>query len=200
MYIRSIFAFDITKMYIASHDLQKFIKEDQSTFDLVIVESFFQECTIAIGHKYNAPVVSIIPVAPWSGPSSWAANPTDVSYIKDFILNAGKSMDFRERLINTFIGMYSTFIEPNLYIPKMENMMNEYFQYPGYENRPSLSEMLKNISLSLIDSDLMILSPRPYVPSFIEVPGIHLQPLKEFDKVFYSCFYIQQYNHFLNIL
>lgn len=196
MYIRSIFAFDITKMYIASQDLQKFIKEDQSTFDLVIVESFFQECTIAIGHKYNAPVISIIPVAPWSSPSSWAANPMDVSYIKDFIINAGKSMDFRERLINTFIGMYSTFIEPILYIPKMENMMNEYFQYPGYENRPSLPEMLKNISLSLIDSDLMILSPRPYVPSFIEVPGIHLQPLKEIDKVFYSCFYIQQYNHF----
>lgn len=183
--MRSVFALDVTEMYVSPQDVQKFIKEDQSTFDLVIVESFFQECTIAMGHKYNAPVIGIIPVAPWPGSSRWSANPSDFSYIKDFIMDGGKSMDFWERLINTLIGCYSTFVEPTLYIPKMENLMNKYFQYPGYENRPTMSEMLKNISLNLIDSDLMILSPRPYVPSFIEVPGIHIRPLQEINQVFY---------------
>jgi|UniRef100_A0A2S2R0G2 glucuronosyltransferase len=163
--------------------VQKFIKEDQSSFDLVIVESFFQECTVAMGHKYGAPVINIIPVAPWVSPSMPAANPLEFSYIKDFVLDAGKSLDFFSRLANTIVGLYGLLVEPNVYLRKMENMMNDYFQYPGHENRPPLTEMLKNISLSLIDSDMMILTPRPYVPNFIEVPGIHLLPINDMNEV-----------------
>lgn len=183
VYLRSVIAVKITEAYISSPDVQKFIKEDQSTFDLVIVESFYQECTVAMGHKYEAPVINAIPLAPWVSQSLYAANPQDFSYIKDFKLVSGKSMDFKNRILNTFFGLYGLIAEPLFYLPKMENMMNTYFQYPGYENRPTLTEMLKNVSLSLIDSDVMVLSPRPYVPSFIEVPGIHLRSTNEISKV-----------------
>jgi len=184
--IRSTILVETTLMFISDPVVQKFIKEDQSTFDLVIVESFFQECTVTLGHKYRAPVVSIIPVAPWVSISQWATNPSHFSYIKDFTLDGGKSMNFWERFKNTYLGLYSTFVESITYLPQLENMMNTYFQYSGHENRPSMAEMLKNISLSLIDSDVMILSPRPYVPSFIEVPGIHIQTSMKMNEV--KCF------------
>lgn len=183
IYMRLVTGTSITETYVSSEEVQKFIKEDRSKFDLVIVESFFQECTVAMGHKYGAPVISIIPLAPWVTQSLQAANPLDFSYIKDFKLNAGKSIDFSYRLLNTLFGLYGLWIEPILYLPTMQNFMDKYFQYPGYEDRPPLTEMLKNISLSLIDSDTMILSPRPYVPNFIEVPGIHLQSTKDISKV-----------------
>lgn len=183
LYIRNIIGVHITEIYISSPDVQKFIKEDRSRFDLVIVESFFQECTVAMGHKYGAPVVGIIPLAPWVTQSFHAANPYEFSYIKDFQLNGGKSLDFQSRLLNTLFGLYGLFVEPITYIPRLEKMMNKYFQYPGYENRPSLMQMLKNISLRLIDSDVMILSPRPYIPSFIELPGIHIVPSKKMNEV-----------------
>lgn len=173
----------VTESFLSSSDVKKFIKEDRSTFDLVIVESFFQECTVAMGHKYGAPVISINPLAPWLGPSRWAANPSDSSYIKDFALDEGKTINFQKRILNAIFNVYSTLIEPIIYIPKMEYLMNTHFQYPGYEKRPSMTQMLKNISLSLIDSDIMVLSPRPYVPSFIEVPGIHLKPTQNMNKV-----------------
>lgn len=182
-YMRSVISPDITESYISNSIVQKFIKEDQSTFDLVIVESFFQECTIAMGHKYGAPVISIIPMAPWVSQSLRAANPLDFSYIKDIVLNAGKSLDFLSRSVNVLFGLYGLLVEPIVYLPKMETMMNAYFQYPGHENRPPLTEMLKNVSLSLIDSDVMILTPRPYVPNFIEVPGIHLRSTQEMSEV-----------------
>lgn len=183
VYLRGVIAVKMTEMYISSPSVQKFIKEDQSKFDLVIVESFYQECTVAMGHKYGAPVINIIPLAPWVTQSLYAANPIDLSYIKDFKLVSGKSIDFKNRVLNTFYGLYGLIGEPLFYIPKLEKMMNTYFQYPGYENRPTLTEMLKNVSLSLIDSDVTVLSPRPYVPSFIEVPGIHLRPTNEMSKV-----------------
>ncbi|XP_026819752.1 UDP-glucuronosyltransferase 2B7-like isoform X2 [Rhopalosiphum maidis] len=155
IYMRNVIGINITKNYVSDPVVQKFIKEDQTKFDLVIIESFFQDCTVAMGHKYGAPVISIIPVAPFFTVSRHAANPSDFSYIKDFKLNAGKSLDFQKQIMDT------------------------YFQYPGYENRPTMTEMLENISLSLIDSDVAILSPRPYVPNFIEIPGIHIQPTKK---------------------
>ncbi|XP_050441002.1 UDP-glycosyltransferase UGT4-like isoform X2 [Adelges cooleyi] len=181
-YMRSTIAVENTRMYLSASAVQKFIKEDQSKFDLIIVESFFQEATVAMGHKYGAPVVSIVPVSPWVPTSRWAANPSDLSYIKDFTLDAGKEMDFWARLANTAIGLYGFLIEPITYLPQMEKIMNDCFQYPGYEHRPSMADMLKNISLHLIDSDVMILSPRPYVPSFVEVPGIHLRSYEKMDK------------------
>lgn len=174
---------DWTHKFVSTRDLQKFIVEDRSTFDLVVVESFFQECTVAIGHKYGAPVIGFIPLAPWISPSLHAANPTDFSHVKDYLLNVGKSLDFENRLLNTFCGLYSILIEQISYYPRMANLMNTYFQYPGYETRPTMAEMLRNMSLSLVDSDVMTLSPRPYVPSFVEVPGINLQHTNEMSEV-----------------
>jgi len=185
-FIRSTIIVETTLMFISDPIVQTFITDDQSTFALVIIESFFQECTVALGHKYGAPIISIIPVAPWVSVSQWVANPSHYSYIKDFTMNGGKSMSFWERFTNTYLGLYCTFVESITYLPQLETMMNTYFQYPGHENRPSMVEMLKNISLSLIDSDVMILSPRPYIPSFIEVPGIHIQPSKKIKEV--KCF------------
>jgi len=197
IYMRSRPRTPTTNSSVPTPEVQRFIKEDQTKFDLVIVESFFQDCTVAMGHKYGAPVVSIIPVAPWTSVSRHAANPSDFSYIKDFKLNTGKSLDFPSRLLNTLFGLYGLFVEPITYIPLLEKLMDTYFQYPGYENRPTLTEMLENISLSLIDSDIAILSPRPYVPNFIEIPGIHIQPTKKMSKVLYFdlsvCFLINNY-------
>ncbi|CAI6364338.1 unnamed protein product [Macrosiphum euphorbiae] len=179
---RSTVLVDTTYMFLSDPEVQNFIKYDQSTFDVVIIESFFQECTVALGHKYRAPVISIVPVTPWVSVSRWAGNPSDFSYIKDFMLDGGKSMTFWERFTNSYIGFYCLFVELITYLPKLENMMDTYFQYPGYENRPTMSEMLKNISLSLIDSDVTLFSPRPYIPSFVEVPGIHIRPKKQMDE------------------
>lgn len=181
---RSTVLVDTTYMFLSDPKVQKFIKYDQSTFDLVIIESFFQECTVTLGHKYRAPVISIVPVTPWVSVSRWTGNPSDFSYIKDFMLDGGKSMTFWERFTNSYIGFYCLFVELITYLPKLENVMDTYLQYPGYENRPTMSEMLKNISLSLIDSDVKLFSQRPYIPSFIEVPGIHFRPKKQMDEVF----------------
>lgn len=185
IYIRNVMGLQLTDQYISSPDVQTFIKEDQSTFDLVIVEIFYQECTVALGHKYSAPVVGINPVAPWASQSIFASNPFDFSYIKDYSIQSGKSLNFQNRLFNTFLGLLAVFVDPIIYTPKLENMMNTYFKYPGYKQRPTMTEMLKNISLRLIDSDVMILSSRPYVPSFIEVPGIHIRQVKKINKVWY---------------
>lgn len=198
--VRSTILVDTAEMFISDPVVQQFINEDQSKFDLVVLESFFQECTVALGHKYNAPVVNLLPEAPWVSQSRWAGNPIDFSYIKDFMLDGGKTLNFWDRFTNTYIGLYGLLVEPITYLPQMEKMMHNYFQYPGHENRPTMVEMLKNISLSLIDSDVTILSPRPYVPNFIEIPGIHLQPIKKMNQVLYLMRFIIIFFSFYSVV
>lgn len=176
---------ETTELFLSDSVVQDFIKNDQTKFDLVMVESFFQECTVALGHKYGAPVVNLLPLSPSQSVSRWAANPFEFSYTKDVELDSGKILSFWERATNTYVGLCGRLIDFIIYYPKMENIMNIYFQYSGHENRPTLIDMLKNISLHLIDSDVMILSPRPYMPSFIEVPGIHIRPSKKMNAVKY---------------
>lgn len=183
--LRNTIIVETSELFLSDPVVQKFMNEDQSEFDLVIVESFFQEFTIAMGHKYGAPVISIVPMSSWVTVSLWAANPWDFSYIKDFEVTGGKSMHFWERFTNTYVGLYGLLVEPIIYYPKLENLMNTYIKYPGYENRPSIIEMMKNVSFRLVDSDVMILSPRPYMPSFIEVPGIHIKSIKKMNEVVY---------------
>lgn len=181
--IRSTVLVETTEMFVSDPVVRRFVADDRSSFDLVLVESFFQECTVALGHKYGAPVVRIVPVTPWASVSRWAANPSDFAYVKDFILDGGKRLRFWERVTNAYIGLYGLLAEPVVYLPRMQAMMDAHFRYPGHERRPAMVDMLRNVSLALIDSDVMILSPRPYVPSFVEVPGIHMRPGEKMDEV-----------------
>lgn len=181
--VRSTVLVDTTEMFVSDPAVRRFVADDRSSFDLVFVESFFQECTVALGHKYGAPVVSVVPVTPWASVSRWAANPSDFAYVKDFVLDAGKRLRFRDRLTNAYVGFYGLFVEPVVYLPRMQALMDAHFRYPGHEGRPAMVDMLGNVSLTLIDSDAMILSPRPYVPSFVEVPGIHMRPGQRMDEV-----------------
>ncbi|XP_025419465.1 UDP-glucuronosyltransferase 2C1-like isoform X2 [Sipha flava] len=54
--------------------------------------------------------------------------------------------------------------------------MFKYFNYTGWENRPSIEEMTKNISLSLINTHFTIGTVKPLVPNIKEVAGMHLKP------------------------
>ena len=50
--------------------------------------------------------------------------------------------------------------------------MKKYFTYPGFENLPPLSDLLKNISLVLVDNHVSLSYPRPYLPNVVEFGGL----------------------------
>ncbi|XP_060866657.1 UDP-glycosyltransferase UGT4-like isoform X2 [Metopolophium dirhodum] len=154
---------------VMSHEnMKKFVQSNSDSFDLVMIETFSQEYTIAMGHKFNAPVINLAPAMPWVSISKWLHNPSTFSYIPDVCLHSTGDMGFVDRLKNTITGLMQSYVENYLYLPKMMEAMNKHFKYEGWESRPPLEHMLKNVSLTLVNSNFAIGVPRPYLPGIVE--------------------------------
>lgn len=159
------------------------IQSESNSFDLIIIESFLQEYTVALGHKFNAPVINMASSMPWVSMNKWLHIPSTFSYIPDCCLGTTDDMSFFERLKNTLAGVIQMYVENYLYIPKMKSLMTKYFTYKGWESRPSLEQMLRNVSLTLLNANHAIGVCRPYPPGAIEVGGMHIKEPKPLPQV-----------------
>lgn len=164
-------------------NLKEFIQSEANSFDLVMVETFYQEYTIAIGHKFNAPVINLSPAMMWVSMSKWLHLPSTFSYIPDCCIEATDDMNFLERLKNTITGVLEMYAENIFYIPKMNAIMNKYFTYKGWETRPPLEKMLNNVSLTLLNAHNIIGICRPFSPGVIEIGGMHIKVPKPLPQV-----------------
>lgn len=172
-----------TESTINKTSVKNVIHSEGLHYDLVLFENFYHECFVALGHKFSAPVVQLIPSTPVAGVAKWHGNPYDGSYIPD--INSGYSdrMSFIERLTNTIISFIHTALNSFFYLPKQRELMDTYFNYTGWETRPSMEDMLKNISLTLMNTHISIGTPRPLVPSYLDVAGMHLKPASLLPQV-----------------
>lgn len=172
-----------TETTVNKPSVLKLIHSEGLHFDLVIFENFFHECFVTIGHKFNAPVVQIFPSVPNAGVAQWYGNPHIGSYIPDINSGFSDDMSFMDRLTNTALSFLYTALSSLYYLPKQSELMDKYFNYTGWETRPSMVNMLKNISLTLVNSHFSIGTSRPLVPSFINVAGMHLRRASSLPEV-----------------
>lgn len=169
---------------VMSHkNMKRFIHSNSYSFDLVIIESCCQEYTVAIGHKFNAPVINLAPAMVWSTISKWLNVPSTFAYLPNIILGSTTDMTFLDRVKNTIAGAMQLYLEDYLYLPKMKDIMNTHFTYDGWESRPPLEQMLSNVSLTLVNADYAIGIPRPYPPGVIDVGGMHIKEPKPLPQV-----------------
>lgn len=173
----------IAPKIVSKPEMQNFILSEDYTFDLVMVFSFLQEYTITLGHKYKAPVINLGVSMLWPSNSKWIGEPSTFSYILDQRTRVTDQMSFYERFKNTIIGIYQLFLEDLYYLPCHKNIMNKYFKYKGYESRPPIEDMLRNVSVSLVNSHYSIGVTRPYLPGTIEIAGLHVNEPKPLTGV-----------------
>lgn len=173
----------ITKSALDKKTVKDFILNDNSSFDLVIFENFYHESFVTLGHKYKAPVIQLVSFATNSRVSQWQQNPYDTSYIADFASAFVAPMTFWQRAENTVSAMFNTWITYLFYLPQQRNIMNEYFAYAGHEHRPKLETMLRNVSLTIVNSNLLIAPVAPFVPNCIQVAGMHVKSTKMLPEV-----------------
>lgn len=164
-------------------NLQNFITSESYTFDLVLIESFYQEYTVTMGHKFNAPVICITPSLIQPTNSHWIGLPSTFSYLLDFRSRSSDYKTFFDRLKSTYLGFVQIYLEHYLYIPTQEEYIKKYFNYKNHESRPPIGVMLSNISLTLVNGDLSVGAPRPYLPNVIEIGGLHIKVPKQLPKV-----------------
>lgn len=173
----------ISETSLNKSSVLEFIRDDQSSFDLVMFENFYHECFAALGHKYGAPLVQLLPFSANARVSQWQSNPYGSAYIPDLTSEFASNMTFAQRTTNALSTFFYTVMNRAFYLPRHRTIADKYFVYPGHERRPDLTEILRNISLTLINSHPVLGTATPMVPSYINVAGMHCVPSKKLPQV-----------------
>jgi hypothetical protein len=157
-------------------NVQKLIHSDEK-FDVVIVQ-FLNEAQQALATHFNAPLILFSTI----GTSSWinqaVGNPQPLAYVPETLIGFSYKMTFSQRLVNVLayvvkLGMYHFYM-----FPQQDKLIKKYF--PNVPN--DIYDVMYNTSIVLLNSHPSIHQPVPYVPSMIDVGGLHLKPPKKLPK------------------
>lgn len=155
---------------LAEPKVQELINSNAS-FDLVIVEQFWNEAHMGFAHHFKAPLVlfSSIGASEWS--NDLVANPSPPSYICHTFAGFSNEMTAIQRARNLVFYLYELFLRHVVMLPKQNELLHRYFP-----NMPDLSEIMYNASVILLNSHPSVTEPVPLVPNMIEIGGFHIVP------------------------
>lgn len=150
--------------------VQEFLADPSEEFDVVISEATLTQAFMGFGQHFNAPVIGFSPLGATMGVTNMVGTPYPISYIPHVFLSYTDRMTFPQRMVNLIVTMFERTAS---YI--IMNYHREIYEraFPGI-NKPSLDDVLKNVSLVLINQHFSTSMPRPYVPNMIEIGGIHI--------------------------
>ncbi|CAG9863750.1 unnamed protein product [Phyllotreta striolata] len=154
-----------------------FLKTDQH-FDLVLIETFNTNCFMGVAKKFKVPIIGIHSGEwmPWlHGMFSRTNNP---SYVSDHFLGHSDSMSFLERVENTIFFFINQFVY-DMFLARQGKQLSKDITGVDLEE-----DMMKNISLLLINTHFTLNSKLPLSPNSIEIGGIHVinQPINPLPK------------------
>lgn len=82
-------------------------------------------------------------------------------------------MPFFERLSNTVISIGDWFIRRFIHLPTQDVIAQKYFGHLG--KLPSMDDLIKNVSVTLINTHQSILPPRPSFPGIAFIGGAYIK-------------------------
>ncbi|XP_066998498.2 UDP-glycosyltransferase UGT5 [Anabrus simplex] len=158
--------------------VMKNILKSEEKYDLFISEIFASDCVVGFAHKFKIPLISVISsiALPWA--NDRVGNPDSPAYISNYFLPFTDKMSLAERVVNT---VYNLAVKWGNYFicDKYTNQIARNF---FGKDLPPVWDLVKNTSLILVNSHFSINQPRPLVPAFVEVGGLHIEEPKPLPK------------------
>lgn len=160
-----------TKSAIESKNFQKFLSEDRQ-YDVVIAEVFVGDAMLALGRYFNAPVIGFSTTAP----SKWSSDLVGLSQLSSHVsnLNCGYSdkMNFWQRMYNSITSWYEDIAAELYYKPAQQKLLERF--WPNKTNFPTINDILRNVPLVFVNSQVAYAAAQPITSNLIEIGGIHI--------------------------
>ncbi|XP_055713156.1 UDP-glucosyltransferase 2 [Phlebotomus papatasi] len=171
----------LTTRYALEHpEVQHLIRSDKEHFDLVISEQFGQEAFLMFARKYNAPIVTIstYDFTDYLDLSTGFRAP--FSFVPHILLPYTDDMTFTQRSYNLFISLFDRIVRGLFYIPAQNALLQKNFKSLEHElgPLPSVQDLEKSIAVTLFNSHSATSPPRPEMPGFVKIGGIHIKDVK----------------------
>ncbi|XP_025206767.1 UDP-glucuronosyltransferase 1-3-like [Melanaphis sacchari] len=157
------------------NEVREFLNNTRNSFDLVLIECWYSDAYLALGHRYSAPLVCMSPMTPPVMLSQSLGMPNHPAYVPSFWLRYSDSMSFSERLYNTAIAAAELIVSNVIFRYMDQQMLFKLYTYPGHQNCPPLDELRRSVQLTLVNGHYSVSYSRPYPSNVVQVAGMHVQ-------------------------
>jgi len=166
---------------LQQESVQKLIHSTDLHFDVVIVEAFVNECFLGFAHKFQAPAIQVCTYAGGNYMADWVGSPNPYSYVPDESIGYTDKMNLWERTHNTIVCLLKHVGRQMIHVPKLNAAMQKHFNYT--DNLPPVWELEYKTSLVLVNSHHSLSYPKPLMPNYVQVGGMHVKSPKELPEV-----------------
>ncbi|XP_067000258.2 UDP-glucosyltransferase 2 [Anabrus simplex] len=162
----------VVDFQLGSPQIQALIKNNDTRFDLVIIERLTYQSFLGLIHQWGSPpVVGVLSLGGTSISYNNMGNPFNPSYLPDIFSPYSDHMSFWERFYNAYVCMKMMYIWRSEVLPGQEALLRKYFGSAP----PSVYETEHNDSLLLLNNHWSLSYPRPLLPNVVELTGLHVQ-------------------------
>ncbi|KAH8317138.1 hypothetical protein KR074_001979, partial [Drosophila pseudoananassae] len=168
-----------TDFALAHPEVQELIhaKDKKGKYDLLLVEQFYNEGALMLGHLYEIPTISIATFAYANYFSQVFGFITPLSYVPNVFLPYTDKMTLWQRFKNVLISASEDFIRETSYYPAQDAVIRKHFT-DILPKVPTVKELERNISAIFLNSYMPMTTSRPLTFNMISVGGLHILPPK----------------------
>lgn len=171
-----------TEVAFNSTTMSEFVRNDNSHYDLVIIELFYNEALYMFAEKYKAPIVTICTMGFTQYIGEYMGNPLQLSYMPHEFMRTRGKLGLLDRLQNVYFTLYDLIGRQFVLLPRHEKLARKHFSHLP-DPKPTLRELENNVSLVLINTHYSVDTVRPLVPGIVEIGGVHIKKSKELPQV-----------------
>lgn len=145
------------------------------TFDLVILETVQTEAIFGLAQHFDALTIGISSFGTDQHIDELMGNVSPLSFNPLLLSARTEHMNYAERLWNVWESSVAWLHKRLVHFPRQKALYRQYFP----QATKTLEQVLDSFSLMLLGQHFTLGYPRPYLPSMIEVGGLHLQQQRE---------------------
>jgi glucuronosyltransferase len=113
--------------------------------------------------------------------ADWVGSPNPYSYVPDEFVDYTDKMNFWQRTHNTIVCLLKHVGRQLIHVPKQNAAMQKHFNYT--DNLPPVWELEQKTSLVLLNTHHSLGYPKPLMPNYVQVGGMHVKPPKKLPQV-----------------
>jgi glucuronosyltransferase len=162
---------------LSSPVFQQLINSNEE-FDLVAMEFFNTDCFVPFAYKFKAQLIGLSSCSIIHGTNQRFGNIYNPSYIPIAHMDYSDRLGFFERVENTVMVALNEIFFNFILRANDERIARMYFK----EDFPSITEIVHNASLLLVNTHFSLNLPRPQVPAVIDIGGVHIGEIRKLPQ------------------
>lgn len=176
--LKEYLALYIAMQYITEDQLSKsevldILNDEDAAYDLLIIECFPPVAYVFAARFHNTPFVCIFSGAGLTNLHDAIGNPTHALITPEPTISLNIEF-FYDRFLSAYANVLYRLLYRYFILPRADSAVRKYVKY----DIPYLGDVEKNVSIVMLNSNLVLNPIRPNLPSVVELGLMHIKPKK----------------------